>query len=113
MDKGSHELNAATGTLATDLTDTTVTELIAAKAGYRTHVDTIVVTNSHATVSTVVKLLNGTTSKFRTYIVAAGGGVAITLPTALKGASNTAWNIQCETTGSAIQAFVGGFYSKA
>lgn len=97
------------GTLASDVTDTTSTAVIAAQgSGVRVDLQSVVVTNS-STTATVVKILNGATSKARNYAVGSGGGFSVNFGDApIKGAANTAWNIQAETTSAALQATFTG-----
>lgn len=102
--------NLVSGTNATDITDTTSTEIIAAKAGSATYISSLIVTCSHASQGTVIKILNGSTLKHRFYAKSVGGGAVITFENPLRGAVNTAWNCQCETTGSAIQCSMSGHY---
>ena len=102
--------HAISGTLAADLTTDTATEVIAAQgANNRVNLTTIVITNSHATVGTVVQILDGTTVKARIYAAPVGGGAAITLPTPIRGSADTAWKVKCETSGASVQAFLSGF----
>lgn len=97
------------GALASDVTDTTSTAVIAAQgSGVRVDLVSVVVTNS-STTATVVKVLNGATTKARNYAVGSGGGFSVNFGDApIKGAANTAWNIQAETTSAALQATFTG-----
>ena len=92
------------------ITDTSATEVIAAQsAGIRNYITSLTVTNSHATVSTVVELRDGTTAIHRAYAVAAGGGYTIWFPTPLRGTAATAINAVCITTGSNVYVSASGF----
>ena len=96
-------LSTVSGTLASDITDTTSTQVIAAASGYRNDLKKVIVTNSSAT-GTVVKIMDGSTVKVRQY-AAPGGGFFLDLGDRfIKGSANTAWNIQAETTATALQA---------
>lgn len=91
----------------TGTTDTAV--LAAAGVGIRNYVTSLTVTNSHATVGTVVELKDGVTVIHRAYAAPAGGGFTITFPTPLKGTANTAINAANITTGSNTYVSVSGF----
>lgn len=101
--------NFVSGALASDVTNTTSTEVIAAQgANLRTYITSIGITNSHSTTGTVVKLLNGSTLMWRGYAYAGAGFMTQVM---LRGAANTAWNVQCETNSSAVQVSLSGFKS--
>lgn len=92
------------------ITDTSDTQVIAAAgAGVRNYVTQILVTNSHATVGTVVEIKDGSTVLYRGYAAEDGGGFAVTLPTPLRGTANTAINAACLTTGSNVYVSCAGF----
>lgn len=92
------------------ITDTTSTSVIAAAgSGVRNYITSILVTNSHATVSTFVKILDGTTTLWQGYALAAGGGFSVTFPVPLKGTANTAINAKCVTTGSNVIVNCAGY----
>ena len=93
------------------ITGTSATEVIAAQAaGIRTYITSITVTNSHATVSTLVEIRDVTTTvMFRGYALAAGGGFAITFPAPLTGTAATAVNAYNITTGSNTYVCISGF----
>lgn len=99
----------ASGTTgATPLTDTTSTPIIAAAgAGIRTVIRSLSITNGHATVDTLVQILDGAVVKYVVFCKAAGGGVAV--PVYLVGSANTAWNAKAVTTGSSISVSLSGF----
>ncbi len=94
--------------LASDIVNTTSTALIPAQAGARVLISNLIITNSHATQGTVVKVLDGTTLKWRGY-AGPGGGFTLSFGRELVGSVNTAWNIQCETSGASIQASAVGW----
>lgn len=92
------------------ITDTTSTSVIAAAgADVRNYITSILVTNSHATVSTFVKILDGTTTLWQGYALAAGGGFSVTFPVPLRGTANTAINAKCVTTGSNVIVNCAGY----
>ena len=87
------------------ITGTTSTSVIAAPgAGIRLYVTSLLVTNSHATVSTLVTITDGSggTTLYAGNAQAAGGGFAISLPTPLRLTANTALHAVCGTTGSNV-----------
>lgn len=91
----------------TGTSDTSV--LAAAGAGVRNYVTSLTVTNSHATVGTVVELKDGTTVIHRAYAAPAGGGFTVQFPTPLKGTANTAINAANVTTGSNTYVSASGY----
>lgn len=87
------------------ITTTTSTSVIAAPgAGIRLYVTSLLVTNSHASVSTLVTITDGSagTTLYAGNAQAAGGGFAISLPTPLRLTANTALHAVCGTTGSNV-----------
>jgi hypothetical protein len=109
---GASSAASSTDGTTGNITDTTSTQLVAAKgAGVRTYLQTITVQNSHATVSTWVNILDGAVVRMTVYAVALGGGISIPLPKPLRGTANTAWNVQCETTGANVRANAVGYTS--
>lgn len=94
------------------ITGTADTEVIAAPgANLYLNITSILVTNSHATVGTVVELKSATTVKQRGYAAALGGGFLILFKTPLKLAVNVAFNAANITTGSSIYVSAAGFIS--
>lgn len=92
------------------ITDTTRTAVIAAQgAAVRLYITHIIVTNSHASVGTYVKIEDGTTEIYGGYAAAAGGGFSITLPVPLRLTANTALNVSCGTTGANVYASASGY----
>lgn len=106
-------VNGTAGAQSTGITNTAVTSLMPAPgAGLRNYVTSLLVTNGHATVSTVVVIGDGSvgTSMFHGYAVAAGGGFSMTFPTPLRQVTtNTALSVFCVTTGSAIWVSAQGY----
>ncbi len=92
------------------ITDTTRTQVVAAAGvGVRLYITHIIVTNSHATVGTYVKIEDGTTEIYGGFAAPAGGGFAITLPVPLRLTANTALNVSCGTTGANVYASASGY----
>lgn len=104
--------NFVSGTTSA-ITDTTSTSLIAAPAaGLRNYITSILVTNSHATVSTFVTIRDGSggTVLWQGYALAAGGGFAVHFPTPLRQPTTaTALHVKNETTGSNTIANAAGY----
>jgi hypothetical protein len=101
--------NSIDGTTAA-ITGTTDTAVIAASgAGIRNYITHILVTNSHATVGTVVEIKDGSTVKYRGYAAPAGGGFSVPLPVPLRLTANTALNAANVTTGSNTYVSASGF----
>lgn len=101
--------NFVNGTTAA-ITDTTSTSVIASAGGsLRNYVTSILVTNSHATVGTFVKILEGSNIIYEGYAAAAGGGFSVSLPVPLRGAAATAINAQLVTTGANVIASCAGY----
>lgn len=92
------------------ITDTTSTSTIAAEgSGVRTYITSILVTNSHATVGTFVKILDGASIVWEGYAAALGGGFSQSFPVPLRCTANTAVNTQCVTTGANVIASIAGY----
>lgn len=91
------------------ITDTTSTQLFAsAGSGIRNHITTITVTNSHATVGTVVTVRDNTTALWNCYVPALSTHSA-TFPVPLRGSTATIVTAICTTTGSNIFVSAVGF----
>lgn len=94
------------------ITGTSDTAVIAAPgANLFLNISWLIVTNSHATVGTVVEWKSGSTVRGRAYAAPAGFGFAIHFATPIKVAVNTAFNVANITTGSNTYASAGGFIS--
>lgn len=92
------------------ITDTTRTAVLAAPgAGVRNYVTHLLITNSHATVGTYVKIEDGTTEIYGGYAAPAGGGFSVTLPAPLRLSANAALNVTCGTTGANVYASASGY----
>ena len=101
--------NFVNGTTAA-ITDTTSTSVIASAGGsLRNYITSILVTNSHATVGTFVKILDGASIIYEGYAAAAGGGFTASLPVPLRGTAATAVNAQCVTTGANVIVSCAGY----
>jgi hypothetical protein len=92
------------------ITNTSDTAVIAAAgSGVRLYITQVLVTNSHATVGTVVEIKDGTTVLYRGYAAPAGGGFSVNFPVALRGSTNTALNAANITTGSNVYVSASGY----
>jgi hypothetical protein len=101
--------NFVNGTTAA-ITDTTSTSVIAtAGASTRNYITSLTVTNSHATVGTFVKILDGASIIWEGYAAPSGGGFALSFPTPLRGSANTAVNAQAVTTGANFIVSAAGY----
>lgn len=101
--------NFISGTTAA-ITDTTQTELIAAQgSGVKSYLTHIMVTNASDTVGTYVQIQDDDTVVYQGYAAPLGGGFSITLPVPFVGSDDTAWNVQCVTTGANVIANASGF----
>jgi hypothetical protein len=104
--------NQVYGSNASAITDTTSTSIIAAAgAGIRNYITSIIVTNSHSTVGTLVKITDGSggTLLAQGYAAAGGGGWSLTLPTPIKTTANTALHAVCGTTGANVYVTAVGY----
>lgn len=94
------------------ITGTSDTAVIAAPgASLFLNIVWIIVTNSHATVGTLVELKSSTTVRARGYAAALGGGFVLLCKTPIKLASNQAFNAANITTGSNTYVTAGGYVS--
>lgn len=102
------------GSNASAITNTTSTQIVAAPgvAGTAHSITDIIVTNAHATVGTVVKILSGTTLKWQGFAKAAGGGFACPMGIEIACGDNEAINAQCVTTGAEVYVSINGFKQK-
>jgi hypothetical protein len=95
-----------------DITNTTATTIIAGTASNYLYVTSILVTNSHATVSTFVNITEETsgTVLYSGYALAAGGGFSVTFPSPMRlPTSGKAIQATCVTTGANVRASAVGF----
>jgi hypothetical protein len=110
---GVSSANYVSGTIATAMTGTTSTSLLAAPAaGLRNYITQITVSNSHATVGTDIIIQDGA-SGTTLYVIpaaAAYGGASIDFPTPLR-QPTTATAIYCAnvTTGSSTKVSASGY----
>lgn len=94
------------------ITGTSDTAVIAAPgASLFLNITWLLVTNSHATVGTVVQWKSGSTVRGQGYAAPVGQGFMISFRTPIKIAANTAFNVACVTTSSNVYASAGGFIS--
>ena len=94
------------------ITGTTSTSVIGAPgAGIRLYITSVQITNSHATVGTLVSITDGSggTTLAECYAAPAGGGCAMTLPVPLRLTANTALHAVCGTTGSNTYVSAQGY----
>lgn len=110
---GISSANYVSGAIATAMTGTTSTSLIAAPAaGLRNYITQITVSNSHATVGTDVIIQDGSggTTLYVIPAAAAYGGAAISFPTPLR-QPTTATTLYCAnvTTGASIKVSASGY----
>lgn len=91
------------------ITDATAAALVAAAAGKRHYVTDVIITNGHATVSTVVQLLTAATEIARGDCVALGGGWSHTFRSPPKTVAGEALNVKCVTTGASVNGTVCGY----
>jgi hypothetical protein len=94
------------------ITTTTSTSVIAAGgAGLRNYVTAVMVTNSHATVGTLVTITDGSggATLWHGYAGPIGGGFAIAFSSALRGTAATAIHAVCGTTGASVYVSAAGY----
>ncbi len=92
------------------ITDTTSTAILASAGGsLRNCVSSVIVTNSHATVGTFVKILDGSTIKWQGYAAPLGGGFSSSFPVPIQGTAATAINCQPVTTGANVICSAEGY----
>lgn len=104
--------SSVTGYTSSDITNTTASELLAAgSGGTRHYIESWAVSNSHASVGTVVELLNGSTVVAHCPAGPNFGGCTRTFKTPIRGGSNTAINCRAVTSGAAVRCSVTGFDS--
>jgi hypothetical protein len=90
--------------------DTVIALKAAGAAGIRNYLTSLTVTNSDATVGTVVEIRDGTTTvMFRGYAAPLGGGFSVSFPTPLKGTAATAINVYCMTASAEVYVSGSGF----
>jgi hypothetical protein len=110
---GVSSANYISGVIATAMTGTTSTSLLAAPAaGLRNYITQITVSNSHATVGTDVVIQDGSGGATLYVIPAAAvyGGAAISFPTPLRQPTTaTAIYAQNVTTGSSTKVSASGY----
>lgn len=96
--------------LASSTTTADTVVLAAQGVGIRTHVSTIVVSNSSAT-DVEVSIKNGVTERMR-LPVPQKGGVIVNLPVHLRGNENTAWSFASSAAATTITVTMIGYKSK-
>lgn len=100
-------VNGTTGAI----TDGTTTSIIAsAGASTRNYVTSVLVTNSHATQGTFVKITDGaSTILYEGYAAPLGGGFSASFPVPLRGSAATAVNAICVTSGANVIVSAAGY----
>lgn len=97
------------------ITDTTAVEMKAAVTGKRNYLTAIQLSNTDATVGTVVQVLSAATVLWQFYlapqIAATNGqnGVSIPFPVPLRSATGEALNVKCVTTSAEVYANAQGY----
>lgn len=106
----SNPENFIDGTTAA-IVDTTTTSIIASAGGsLRNYITSIIVTNSHATVGTFVKITDGASNiMWEGYAASLGGGFTQSFPVPLRGTAATAVNAICVTTGANVIVSCAGY----
>ena len=90
--------------------DTVIALFASAGGSLRNYVTSLLVTNSDATVGTLVEIRDGTTTVlWRGYAAPAGGGFACTFPVPLKGTAATAINVYCMTASAEVYISGAGY----
>jgi hypothetical protein len=92
------------------IADTLTYTLIPAGGSTIIYVTQILVTNAHATVGTVVNILEGGTKIYVGYAAPAGGGFSINFSTPLALSGSNPLEVSCTTTGSEVYVSANGFY---
>lgn len=96
------------------ITDTASHDLIAAQGpNVKMYVTTVIVTNSHATVGTLVTIKDdspgGQNIICHGYAAAAGGGFAISFPQPRETGDNRKLLIICDTNGASVYVSISGY----
>lgn len=97
------------------ITNQTAVAMRAAVTGKRNYVCAVQLSNTHATVGTLVQILSAATVLWQFYVApqiaatAGQNGVSITFPTPLAGATGEAINVACVTNGSSVYANAQGY----
>lgn len=92
-------------------TDVAADVIAAQGAGYYTYITSVLVINYHATVGTLIRIIDGTTAiMYKGYAAPVGGGFTISFPTPIRtSVANTKVQILCGTTGANIVCSFAGF----
>lgn len=104
--------NFKNGSNAVAITTTASTSIIAAQgAGVRLYATGVTITNSHATVGTLVQITDGAagTVLHQVYCAPAGGGESRTFPVPLKSTANNGLFAACITTGANVYVSLDGY----
>lgn len=124
QDTGNTSLNNIDGKLYSEkgneirgyveaITTNTAQDIIAAQTGAYSYVNAILVTNSHATQGTIVRIQDDTGNvMWSGYAAPVNGGFTVTFPTPLKSSTtNTKIQAICGTTGASVTVSISGFKS--
>lgn len=106
----SASLKGTTG--ASPITNTTSTAIIGAQGtNIKMAITQILVVNGHATTSTRVDILDGSTIIYAGFAQAAGGGFSVTFPVndPLLVSANAAINAQAATTGASVTVSIKAY----
>lgn len=95
-------------TSTSDIVDTTAVEVAAAKTGKKYCVTGLTVSNTDATVTTIVNLLDGTTPIWHCPATANGGGCVVSFDPPVCGTSSTALKVQAVTDSAQVRVSVKG-----
>ena len=102
--------NFISGATAKIEVDTVISLIAAQAAGIRIYVTSLLVTNSDATVGSLVEIRDGTTTiLWRGYAAPAGGGFACAFPVPLRGTAATALNVYCMTASAEVYVSASGY----
>lgn len=107
---GYNNIASFTAVSASDITNTSSTQVKAAVTGLKIYVKSIMVSNMNATVATRVDILAGSTVIWTGPAAAAGGGYQVTFDgLGIPCAAATAINAQCGTTSATVRVSIYGY----
>lgn len=93
---------------ASAITNTTAVEIVAARAGARNYLAGLQISNTHATVGTLVQVLDGSTVIWQFYVSPLLAETAV-FPVPLMGSPATSLSVKCVTNGSSVFVNAQGF----
>lgn len=91
------------------ITDSGSHDVIAAVTGKIIHVTAITVTNSHASVGTLVSIMSGAKEIWQGYAKEGGGGFSVALDPGIPGLAGDAITAQCASTGANVYVAAAGW----